>query len=667
MEYRKVGGLPPPGGFGAMNPAAGWQAFRLPCHFKETQEYRGSIWGLQEGARYEVRFRAGDRELAKGSFTTWASQVPIARTVVIDPKTVRFPIVVSDRGSPDGWIRYTAKPGAVLHNPGRGDHFTVTNAAYVVFDGMELTGGDHGHVFNLTASHDIRCQNLNIHDWGQKGVPSYTEKDLGRIVRKPGFWAVNDHAFLVSGGMKNTVIERCWVHDQNSRSVSWYYSHPYGQNAVTMAQPKGGTVLRWNDFIGSDDHRWNDAVTSFGNFDPDGGFNRDADVYGNYFSFVADDGIELDGGQQNIRVWENRFDMSYTGLSVQGNTVSPSYVWRNWFGPCRDEFGLRGATVKTSGVMKGSAGESASFIWANTLGGGGWGEPIWLRPGFRLTAWDNRTLNSERVYAWREEVDRAAATFLPDSARPGALREGECAEMWPMRPLPFILDRQIIAVGRERKAVRFRAKWMGGSSAPIEFKLEKNASSGWFDVAPKEGVLGPDGLEFTLSFNGREPERRFLGGVFLVRTQQGLSRPCLVTAETDYVHPLKCHRPGEFARYAENLQKGADGWYETTFDVPTKGSYYFMVRGTGSAPVNDGRRHPEIQVSVDGSKPEISLQQTDVFPTWTMLCPGRKFGHMVREYNFAPGRHTIRFKVVKNEFALEAVALTDSPGSFERR
>ena len=658
MEFRKAGD----------GSAEVWRKFRLPCHFSETQEYRGSIWGLQAGSRYEVRFRVGGNELARGAFATWDPEIKVARTVEIDPATARFPIVVSDRGSADGWIRYTAKGGAALHNPGSGDHFTVTNAAYVVFDGMELTGGNNGHVFNLAQSHDIRCCNLNIHDWGQKGVPSYTEKDLGRIVRAPGRWAVNDHAFYVGRGMKNTVIERCWVHDQNSRSVSWYYSHPYGQNAVTMAQPDGNTVLRWNDFIGSDDHRWNDAVTSYGNFDPDGGFNRDADVYGNYFCFAADDGIELDGGQQNIRVWENRFDMSYTGVSVQGNTVSPSYVWRNWFGPCRDEFGLRGATIKTSGVMKGSAGESVSLIWGNTLGGGGWGEPIWLKEGYRLFAWDNKALNSQKSYAWRTEADRAAATILPDSERPGALKPDETAAAFPVRPLPFVLDRQSVDVGRSRAKVRIRANWTGsGSVRQIGFKVVKNSSCGWFDVEPRDGTIGPDGMDFTVSFTGREPDRRFLADVFLVRTERGLSRPCLVTADTGYVHPLRCHKEGEFAAYAEDPKIGSDGWIEAGFDVPKRGTYYFMVRGTGRNPVYDGRGRPELEVSVDGSKPEVSVQQADVFPAWTMLCPARKFGRMIRQYDLDAGRHTLRLRLVRNEFDIEALAVTDSPGSFERR
>ncbi len=645
----------------------GWSAVKpSPYYFADVSEYRGSILELDEGTDYEVRVRDSGGVLAGGAFRTWTSDVPIARTIVIDSAKEKFPIVVSDRGSLDGWIRYTAK--GVLRNGGSGDHFLVTNAAYVVFDDMEITGGENGDVFNLADSHDVRCRNLNIHDWGQKGVASYTDRDLGRIVRRPGLWAVNDHAFFVGRGMRNTVIERCWVHDQNSRSVSWYYSHPYGQCAVVMAMPDGSTVLRWNDFIGSDDHRWNDAVGGRGNFREDGGFGRDADVCGNYMCFAADDGIELDGGQQNLRVWGNRFDMSYTAISVQGNTVSPSYVWRNWCGVCRDEFGLRGATLKTSGVTKGAKGDCVSYIWGNTLGGGGWGEPIWLHPGFRLFAWDNKTLNSKSVYAWRRDEARALATIMPDSGNPGAIGSGQTDAMMPERPLPFVLDRQGIDVGRGRSSVCVKARWIGGKdAAPVEFRVVKNSSFGWFDVEPSEGTIGPAGVDFTLSFNGREPERRFLRGVFLVRTKDGLSRPFLVSAETDYVHPLKCHRAGEFAEYALNPAADSDGWREASFDVPKKCVYYFMIRGVGGAPVHDGKKRPEIEMTVDGSKPEIAVVQSDVFPTWSMLCPSRKFGRMVRQYDLEAGRHVLRFRLKKNAFSVEAVTITDSPGAFERR
>ena len=644
-----------------------WRRAIDPHYFADVKEYRGSLLELKENTSYEVRLRSGETVLASGRFTTWATKVPIARTVELDPATVRFPIVVSDRGTPDGWILYTAKGGAALHHPGQGDHFTVTNAAYVVFDGMELTGGENGMVFNLVDSEAIRCRNLNIHDWGQPGQPSYTEKDLGRIVRAPGRWAVNDHAFWIGPGMKDTVIERCWVHDQRSRSVAWYYSHPYGQCAVAMGQPDGNTVLRWNDFIGSDEHRWNDAVAGYGNFREDGGFHRDADIYGNYMCFAGDDGIELDGGQQNVRCWGNRFDSSYTGVSVQGNTVSPSFVWRNWFGPCVDEFGMRGATIKTSGVEKGAMGDCVAYIWSNTLGGGGWGEPIALHKGVKFRLWDNLALHAEKSWSARKPGAEEGTVFLPDSATPGAVKPGERPEMWPLRPLPFVLDVLSVDLGKAHTSAVVRTVWTTARDETVDFKVVQNAAFNWFDVTPREGTVGKDGVTFTVRYAGKSPTRRFLRGVFLVRTKHGLSRPCGVRTETDFTLPLKCHKPGEFADYRTDLKPDADGWISASFDVPRKGTYYFLVRGVSGAPVVDGRARPELEVSVDGSPAETSVQQTDLFPTWTMLTPGRKFGRMIRQYDFAAGTHVVKFRLSKNRFDIEALVLTDAPGSFERR
>ena len=642
-----------------------WRRAIDPHYFADVKEFRGSLLELEEGTSYEVRLRSGETVLASGCFTTWATKIPIARTVELDPATVRFPVVVSDRGTPGGWIRYTAK-GPLVHC-GTGDHFTVSNAAYVVFDNMDLSGGSGGHVFNLRQSENIRLRNLDIHDWGQVGVPSYTEHDLGRIVRKPGAWAVNDQAVFLGRGMRNTVVERCWIHDQNSRSVAWYYSHPYGQNAVTMAFPEEGTVLRWNDFIGSDEHRWNDAVTGYGNFREDGGFHRDADIYGNYMCFAGDDGIELDGGQQNIRCWGNRFDSSYTGVSVQGNTVSPSFVWRNWFGPCVDEFGLRGATLKTSGVEKGAKGDCVTYIWSNTLGGGGWGEPIFLRRGVKFRLWDNLALHAEKPWSARKPEDEEGTVFLPDTATPGAVKPGERQEMWPLRPLPFVLDALSVDLGKAHTSAVIRTVWTSARDETVDFKVVWNSAFDWFEVTPREGRIGKDGVTFTVRYTGKEPTRRFLRGVFLVRTKYGLSRPCGVRAETDFTLPLKCHRPGEFADYRTNLNPDADGWFSASFDVPKDGTYYFLVRGVSGAPVVDGRARPELEVSVDGSPAATSVQQADLFTTWTMLTPGRKFGHMIRQYDFKAGTHTVRFRLAKNRFDIEALVLTDAPGSFERR
>lgn len=683
-----------------------WTAALTPHYYSETAEYRGSIVHLEEDTQYEVRFASGGRVETAGKFRTWRSDVPIARTVWIDPGKVRFPITVSDKGRPDGWIRYTVRGGRPLVNRDPVHTFIVTNAAYVVFDDMDIHGGEAGDVFNMSCSTGIRLRNLDIHDWGEARQPDYSEKRKARCIPVKHKWNTgwSQPAIRIAKGMKETVVERCWVHDPKECGNSWYYSHPYGPTAINMQYSGGSTVLRWNDFIGSDDRRWNDAVASIGNFTEDGGFNRDSDVYGNYMCFAADDCIELDGGQRNIRVWGNRFDMSFTAVSVQGNVISPSYVWSNMLGGCVDEFGLQGATLKTAGVKKNNPSDCVSFFFNNTFWGEGDG--FCCRPEFEAYLFNNLFLGRQMLKTSMKDrqADGIAQTrfmantvgvkkidapgidegdgvmegvripnFAPDGAIRGAVQKGGTESMWPARPLPFVLDTFTLDVGKKRGPFKVRAKWTGSANAaPVPFRIAQNAAFDWFKVEPSEGVIRPgEDFAFTVSFTGKKPDRRYWNGVFLVRTKDGFSRPCLVRAETDFVPPERPSvPPGSFAAFADrdSLRPDADGWITATFDVPAKKRYWFFVRGTGRHRSYIVSKRPAIEVSVDGSEPMVSRQQADVYPTWTMLAPGRRFGMMIREYVLTPGRHTVRLRVdPKCRFELDGLAVSDAPGAFERR
>ena len=86
--------------------------------------------------------------------------------------------------------------------------------------------------------------------WRRAYAPVYVKED-GRAIN----W---DSAILVSKSV-GTVVEQCYIHDPVSTANSWYYSHPAGPQAIGMDKSRS-TVLRQNDFIGSDEHRWNDAV-----------------------------------------------------------------------------------------------------------------------------------------------------------------------------------------------------------------------------------------------------------------------------------------------------------------------------------------------------------------------------------------------------------------------
>ena len=44
------------------------------------------------------------------------TNVPVTRTVELDPATAKFPITITDKGTPDGWIKYVPKDGKTLVN-----------------------------------------------------------------------------------------------------------------------------------------------------------------------------------------------------------------------------------------------------------------------------------------------------------------------------------------------------------------------------------------------------------------------------------------------------------------------------------------------------------------------------------------------------------------------
>ncbi len=643
-------------------PSGEWKAAPRFPYYEETKDFRGSILDLAEDSDYEVRLSADGRKLATGRFRTWRSDVPVARTVLVDPSAAKFPIVVADKGGPDGWIRYTLPPGATLVNDTAAQTFSVEGAAFVLLDDMRIVGGKGRHVVKISSSRAVRVRNCDISGWGRVGEPRYDRLGRRHERGKDNGYGINfDGAIHISRHASEVVVERCWVHDPLGHANSWFYSHPAGPEAVTVDTPDHSTVIRWNDFVGSDLHRFNDAVESQGNFSECGGLNRDADVYGNFMALCNDDCIELDGGQQNVRCFDNRFESALCGVSIQGCMASPVYVFRNQFSGMCDEFGLTGQTIKTGGGAHGD--EARAYLWDNMLWGGGNG--ITMR---RLLRADVRG----NVLCGRQagrEAECSPCSVVTGNTFGVSMPEERLDPAVPARPLPFILSQArfsglSVAGGRAKDGERkFLAKWTGGPDArPVQFEVRQNADFDWFEVSPAKGTLSPGAdVEFSIRLKPeRMADRRFYRGAFLVRAPNGLSRAASIFAETDFVPPFKAEKQGETAIYADisspvsGSAKSGDATF--AFDVKKEGRYYFMIHG--------GDGHPHLKVSVDGAASGTSKQQTRHYPTWTMLAPGKSFGDMTKFYDLKPGRHTVR---IKGRYAYDGLVLTDSPGSFEPR
>ena len=661
FEYRPAGGA--------------WQKAAEPIWFDEVANYRGMTWGLEEDTDYELRVTAGGQTLAEARFRTWKSDVPVARTVEIDPATAKFPMTVSDRGTPDGWVRYVVKGGATLQakGPENGDLITVKGAAYVLFDGIRIEAPGVRRVFRLEESVGVRFRNCDISRYGVLGTQRldfsgryYTGWDRQKNRPRGGNWCC---AIEVGKGMSETVIERCYVHDPIGRSISWRYSHPAGPVAVCMKHPAHSTVIRYNDFVGSDAHRWDDAVGGHGNFDPDGGFNRTGEVYGNFMIFPNDDAIELDGGQQNVICYRNRFEGGLCGVSIQGNVVSPSYVVDNLFSGMDDEMGEPGQTIKTAGFDIYGQGPY-SLVQGNVLWGRGSGLHV---PSSRSKDPRHPSRDAGRI----ARIDVIGNTFCDAQQFGGAESVPGCVvrdnrmraripaerldAALPYRPLPFVLDTVRLDVGRDHAPRTVRVK--GGDG--VRFEIAKCAAFDWFSVEPAQGVL-KDGMAFTITFDeSRMKNAPLYRGAFLVRTPDGLSRPVSLYVATDWRQRERCERPGDVAVYADpaDAVRDAEGFDVYTFAAPKDARYYFMAFAQAES-------FSHAFAAVDEDEPEKTVVQSAVeSPVWSILAPGRPEWSIdpgrIRYYDLKVGAHRLRVKRESGDFRPLAFVMTDNPLSFE--
>ncbi|MFV2057173.1 MAG: fibronectin type III domain-containing protein, partial [Thiohalomonadales bacterium] len=119
---------------------------------------------------------------------------------------------------------------------------------------------------------------------------------------------------------------------------------------------------------------------------PDRGVNRAIDIFANDILWGGDDGLELDGGERNIRAYGNRISNSGTGISVQPGNGGPFYIYRNIIYNPGQEFSDQGILYEAYLPFKFKNGASGMYVFHNTA----------VRPG---NAWQQgETLSNSKVY-----------------------------------------------------------------------------------------------------------------------------------------------------------------------------------------------------------------------------------------------------------------------------
>lgn len=325
---------------------------------------RGSLFGLKADTAYEVRCEGpGGRLVATAAFRTWADKVPVARTINLrELSPDGGPVLIDVGGTPEGWVRYVADPGFVIKGGNVDEEaILIDQANYVILDGLVVRGGRR-HGIQIKNAQNVRIQNCDISGFGRVGVQDL--KRGGKYYVPGEAKAVNWDAGVYVSLSGNVTIERCYIHDPRNHANSWFYSHPEGPNAI-FVRSTGGMVIRHNDLVASENNRWNDVIEGYGNSNVDGGFNRDSDVYGNFMAYPNDDGIEIDGGQCNVRFYGNKVEGGLCGISTAPNLRGPSFVFNNLVVNLGEERGAASAAVKNGGGPTHSKG--TTYFYHNTF------------------------------------------------------------------------------------------------------------------------------------------------------------------------------------------------------------------------------------------------------------------------------------------------------------
>ncbi|NDW17255.1 right-handed parallel beta-helix repeat-containing protein [Alteromonas genovensis] len=243
----------------------------------------------------------------------------------------------------------------------------IGNNSYVMLENLTVKGGRRYGIFAKKAHH-IWIKGCNISEYGREAVDirdgvAYSSTTNNSPIN------YDSGIYLERSGI--AVIEECEVHSPNLGANSWAVGHPKGANALQVwayhdsDKYRGEFIVRNNRFYGTPNHRFNDVIEGRKNFERRGGFVKNSAIYGNYLAYANDDLIEIDGGQQNVLVYDNEMEQGYAGVSIAPNTLGPSYIFHNYIHNLGDATGKEWTAIKAGGLISKPAGRT--FVFENVI------------------------------------------------------------------------------------------------------------------------------------------------------------------------------------------------------------------------------------------------------------------------------------------------------------
>ncbi|TNJ65084.1 hypothetical protein FE784_17000 [Paenibacillus hemerocallicola] len=389
VRFRKVG-------------AVAWEEGLSLAYDSANRNFRGSIVGLEPDTEYEVQVKVlKDNSTYTDIIRTWKEDVPIATNIPISSiYEPGKPLSVQGlRGTASGYIRIIGDGTTVIEVT---DEFweavMIAQSEYVILENVIIRGGKRSGISVLSSSHHIRIINCDISGFGREAtlylgkqtIVNNSNPNLAVDLRTGQVYSanatpVNNDSGIHVSDASYLVIEKNFIHNARTKSNAWnagggrgWYEnvpgffewnekHPQGVSGM-YARGGVGVVIRYNDIVGSDDHRFNALIETYGNHDTDGGIGVDSDVYGNYLAFGQADSMELEGSNMNVRFYNNKIEGMSGGLGMDSVYIGPVYVFRNLITNLGDEWGLvTGVTKHGTDPADWRMGLGVNYLFNNTI------------------------------------------------------------------------------------------------------------------------------------------------------------------------------------------------------------------------------------------------------------------------------------------------------------
>jgi len=316
-----------PQGAAEWQPALPMRYNPIPGTDEDLADYRGSIVHLTPATTYEIELTlAGTATTATLAATTWSEEFPVGQTVRVESRDQ--PLAITESGRPGAYRVYDGR-GATIDVRHQHDHCLTIDASYVIVRGLTLKGA--GAVTStssrpigavvITGGHDIVIEDCDISDWGRRNPQTGFGYDYESAI------------YSRSGSLARLVVQRCQLHHPAFDGSNWYEprypTHSQGPQCISLFNTGGNHVLRYNECWSDLDHMYNDIIGGGSNGSFRGSPGPDSDIYGNFISHCWDDGLEVEGGSRNVRVWDNYITQSMMMIGNAACSIGPLYIWRN--------------------------------------------------------------------------------------------------------------------------------------------------------------------------------------------------------------------------------------------------------------------------------------------------------------------------------------------------